>query len=116
NLEKARDDGSGRQRKELKGLTFAIVPESIVKYQKRDPTLNLMPITSIAPKLDVDRLIYVEVMDFTTQGGAAPGLFRGEAEVNISVVEVDAGRENAAVAFQEQGLKLIFPDFGPSEG
>ena len=73
NLEKARDEGSGRQRKELEGLQFTIVPESIVKYQKRDPTLNMRPITSIAPRLDVDRLIYVEVMDFTTQGGAAPG-------------------------------------------
>ena len=116
NLEKARDEGSGRQRKELEGLQFTIVPESIVKYQKRDPTLNMRPITSIAPRLDVDRLIYVEVMDFTTQGGAAPGLLRGEAQVNISAVEIDAARQNATVAFQEQALALAFPDFGASEG
>lgn len=116
NLEEARDRGNKRQKKELQGLSFPIEPASIVKYQKRDTTLNIAPILQVAPRLDVQRLIYIEVPRFTTQGGAAPGLLRGSAEISISVVEVDLQTKQARMAYQEQGLRLAFPPDGPAQG
>ena len=93
-----------------------IEPASVVKYQKRDPMLNTVPITQIAPRLDVERLIYVEVMDFTTHGGAAAGLLRGVAEVNLSVVEVDPVTKVARMGYEEQGMGFVFPPGSREEG
>jgi hypothetical protein len=109
NLETARDRGNRRQKRELEGVSFPIAPASVVKYQKRDPGLNMMPITQIAPRLEVERLIYVEVQDFTTQGGAAAGLLRGVATANISVIEVDPRTKAARPGFEEQGVRIVFP-------
>lgn len=116
NLEDARDRGNNRQKKELEGMSFPIEPASIVKYQKRDTTLNMAPILQVAPKLDVQRLVYVEVPRFTTQGGAAPGLLRGVSEISISVVEIDRQTKQARMGYQEQGLRLAFPPDGPAQG
>lgn len=116
NLEAARDTGSRRQKRELADSTFPIEPASVDKYQKRDPTLNMMPIAQIAPRLDVERLIYVEVMKFTTQGGAAAGLYRGVAEATISVIEIDPNTKKTNVAFAEQGVRFLFPPGAREEG
>lgn len=116
NLEQARDEGNRRQRRQLEGLRFPILPESIVKHQKTDPMLNLSPILQIAPRLEVQRLIYVEVVRFTTQGGAAAGLYRGVANLNISVVEIDPQTREARFGYQEQGVSVAFPPGGPEEG
>jgi hypothetical protein len=116
NLETVRDRGNRRQKRELEGTIFPISPASVVKYQKRDPGLNMTPITQIAPRLEVQRLIYVEIMDFTTQGGAAAGLLRGMATVNISVIEVDPRTKAARPGYEEQGVRLVFPPGSNEEG
>ena len=116
NLETARDKGSSRQKRELDGLKFTILPASVVKHQKRDPSLNLQPILQIAPKLEVERLIYIEFARFTTQGGSAAGLRRGVAYFNLSVVEVDLQTKTARFGYQEQGINITYPDFGPADG
>src|SRR5687768_16867542 len=116
NLETVRDRGNRRQKGELKETTFPIQPASVVKYQKRDPGLNMTPITQIAPRLEVERLIYIEVMDFTTQGGAAAGLLRGVATVNISVIEVDPRTNSARAGYEEQGARFVFPPGSREEG
>ncbi len=115
NLASVRDGGNNRQKRELAGISFPVEPASIVRYQKRDPTLNMAPITQIAPRLDVERLIYIEIANFTTQGGAAAGLMRGVANIDISVIEVDATGE-AREGFREQGVQVVFPRGGPAEG
>jgi hypothetical protein len=112
----ARDQGNRRQKGELAGVTFPIEPASVVKYQKRDPMLNMTPITQLAPRLEVTRLIYVEIMDFTTQGGAAAGLLRGLADVNVSVIEVDPATKLAKPGYEEQGISFTFPPGLGEEG
>ena len=116
NLEAARDNGTSRQRRELENMRFTILPASVVKHQKRDPMLNMAPILDIAPRLDVDRLIYIEITRFTTQGGTAAGLRRGVAEYNLSVIEVDPQTDKATFGYQEQGISAVFPTFGPADG
>ena len=114
NLETARDTGGAKE--ELAGVSFPIQPASIVMYQKRDPMLNMAPITQVAPQLDVERLIYIEITSFTTQGGAAAGLLRGVAGLNISAIEIDLVEKTAHEAYQEQGIELIFPPGEREEG
>ena len=124
-LEAARDVGSRGQQRALEETTFPIEPRSIVRYQKNDPLLNTLPVRDLAPRLGVERVIYVEVADFTTQGGAVVGLNRGTAEVGVTVVEIDApvvgGTSDKArvgvveTAYAEGGLELAFPP-GAAEG
>ena len=124
NLEAARDKGPGRARRNLKETTFPIRPESIERHQNNNPMLGSMPITQIAPRLDVDRVIYVEITRFTTQGGAAAGLYRGVATMNISVVEAPPAPATpgttrpaeGTIAFQDQNIQVAFPRRGPAEG
>ena len=124
-LETARDLGGRRQRKQVEGLSFPYPPASIVRYQVQNPTLNAMAIRDLAPRIGVDRVIYVELAHFTTKGGAVSGLLRGVAELNIDLVEVEGGGpaatrpaagDPATVAFTEQGIRVAFPTKGPSEG
>ena len=124
-IETARDLGSRRQRKQVEGTSFPYPPSSIVRYQKQDPALNALPIRELAPRIGVERVLYVEVADFTTNGGAVSGLLRGVAELNINLVETDgrpatatrpATGEPAKIAFVEQGIRVSFPPKGPSEG
>ena len=124
-IEAARDLGTRRQRNQVEQTTFPYPPSSIVRYQKQNPSLNAMAIRDLAPRIGVERVIYVEVADFTTQGGAVSGLLRGVADVNINLVETPGGPAAATrpesggkanVAFTEQGIKLAFPSKGPSEG
>jgi hypothetical protein len=116
NLEIARDKGSSRQKRELEGLSFSILPASVVKHQKRDPSLNMTPILHIAPRLGVERLIYIEIARFTTQGGTATGLRRGVAQFNLSVIEVDLQTKTASYGYQEQAIDVVYPSFGPVDG
>ena len=132
NLTQARDDGGNAAKRSLEGTSFPYPPESYVAYFKEDPTLAMTPIETLAPRFGARRVIYVEIGKFTTRGGAAAGLVRGVAEVNLVVYEVeepvtrdnpegsvaqtfDAG-SNAREVYRESGLEIVFPENVPDEG
>src|SRR5687768_9228015 len=69
--------GKGRESKTLVGTTFPVLPASIVRYQKDHPEIEAMPVTDIAPRLGVKRLIYVELEDFATRSNQQVALYRG---------------------------------------
>src|SRR5688572_17593639 len=100
--------------KELKGATFPVKPASIVKYQQDYPEIEAEPITDVAPRLGVARLIYIEVEDFSTRSPGAVELFRGSAEVSLRVVEVKDGV--GKVVYEENGITATFPEKVPAEG
>src|SRR5688572_33444626 len=56
-----------RESKTLGGTSFPVLPASIVRYQRDFPEIEAMPITDVAPRLQVSRLIYVELEDFSTR-------------------------------------------------
>jgi hypothetical protein len=101
-------------RPELKGATFPHIPASLVRFQQDHPELEQSPIVSVAPRLGVQRLIYVEVENFQTRSDQAVELYRGSASVSVKLVEVDGN--TAKVAYEETGQTVTFPRTAPPEG
>src|SRR5687767_8892083 len=106
--------GKGREAKTLVGTSFPVLPASIVRYQKDHPEIEAMPVTAIAPRLGVNRLIYVELEDFATRSEQSLSLFRGTAEATVKVVEVHNG--DVVVAFEQNNVQSAFPPKAPPEG
>ena len=94
-LQRAQAAGRG----ELKNTTFPHAPASLVRFQEDHPELERSPIVSVAPRLGVQRLLYVELENFQTRSDHAVELFRGSATASLRVVEVEGG--TAKVAYEE---------------
>jgi hypothetical protein len=109
-LQKAQKDGAD----ELKGTIFPVQPASIARYQRDHPAIETMPITEVAPKLGVTRLIYIEIESFSTRSESAMQMFRGNASATLKLIEVDNGQ--AKEAYTESNIRVVFPPKSPPEG
>ena len=103
-----------RESKTLAGTSFPVLPASIVRSQKDHPEIEAMPVTEIAPRLGVNRLIYVELEDFATRSDQSLALFRGTGEATVKVVEVH--NADAVVAFEQNNVQSAYPPKAPAEG
>lgn len=99
--------------KELEGATFAPA-ESTVRYQRDHPESDSEAITDVAPRLNITRLIYVELEHFSTRPEDSVELFRGSMTGNLRVIEVHNGK--AKVAYEEDGISVVFPKSSPEQG
>ena len=99
---------------ELKGTKFPRErgPEAILAYQRNYPGMS-DSILDVAPRLGVNRLIYVEVNDFELHPEEVPELFKGFLRANVQVIEVVNGK--ATIAHNEE-VKVTFPEKGPEVG
>jgi hypothetical protein len=100
--------------KELLGTTFPLRPASVVRFQKDNPGLDALPITDVAPRLGVTRLLYLEVEEFSTRSAMAASLFRGSITGTMRIVEINDGQ--AKVVYEENNISAIFPPKSPEEG
>lgn len=109
-LQRAQAAGRG----ELKAATFPHTAASLVRFQEDHPELERTPIVTVAPRLGVQRLLYVELENFQTRSDQTVELFRGSATVAVRVVEIENG--NAKVAYEASGLTVTYPPTAPPEG
>jgi hypothetical protein len=109
-LQRAQAAGPG----ELKSATFPHTPASLVRFQEDHPELARTPIVNVAPRLGVQRLIYIELENFQTRSDQSVELYRGSATALLRLVEVEAGK--AKVAYEESGLAVTFPPGARTEG
>lgn len=100
--------------KDLIGTTFPIHPESIVKYQQTYPQIDQMDISDVAPKIGVQRLIYIEIDDFSTRPDPQVELYRGSLSASIKVLEVQNGK--AKVAFTDNDVHVVYPKDSDEDG
>jgi hypothetical protein len=109
-------DAKGKnQAKVLLGATFPVLPASIIRYQMDHPELEAYPITDVAPKFGVSRLIYVEVEDFATRSDRSVELYRGSAKATVRVIEIDKDGK-AKIAFERPNITASYPPKAPPEG
>lgn len=99
--------------RELLGTTLA-APESVVRYQRDHPETETESIIDVAPRMDISRLIYIEVQQFSTRPEESLELYRGSLTANLKVLEITNGR--AKVAFQVDNMHVVFPPKSPEEG
>ncbi|WP_428939848.1 hypothetical protein [Fontivita pretiosa] len=98
---------------ELKGTTFPVAAASIARYQRDHPEIETIPITEVAPKLGVSRLIYVEIEKFSTRSESSLQLFRGSATATLRVIEVANGQGKEV--YTENNVSVVFPPKSPPE-
>jgi hypothetical protein len=99
---------------EFSGSSFPVLPASIVRFQRDHPDLEATPITDVAPRLGVTRLVYIEIQEFRTRSEDAVELFRGSISADVKVLEITDG--HAKVAYEVDGLRVVFPKASPEEG
>jgi hypothetical protein len=99
---------------EFKGTTWPVLPASIVRYQRDHPGIEALPITDVAPKLGVSRLLYVEIESFSTRGESSLQLYRGNATASVRVLEIEGKQSN--VVYEDRGIRAIYPQRSPPEG
>ncbi|HEX8324795.1 MAG TPA: hypothetical protein VF595_12880, partial [Tepidisphaeraceae bacterium] len=100
---------------DVKGVTFPYPPASFVKYQKEHPEIEALPITEVAGKLGVKRLIYVEINDLSTRADGGAALFLGRIDASMKIIEID-DKGVGTVGYGEEGIKTQFPEKAPREG
>ena len=105
-----------RKRRELHDAKFPYVPASVVRFQEDHPETQQQPITEVAPRLKVERVVYVEVESLQTRAGDSVDLFRGAATASVKVIEVDPATGHATTAYEESGISTTYPPKAPPEG
>jgi len=99
---------------ELKG-TYVVDAAKVIKWQKDHPEYDGRAIDEVGPILaahtGADRIVYVELVKFTTRDAMSDALLKGVAEANIRVAEITGSK--AKVAYEEVGIEALFPDKAP---
>ena len=98
---------------ELEGTKLAQA-ESVVRYQQDHPEMEAEAIADVAPRLNVDRLIYIEVQQFSTRPEESLDLYRGNITANLKVLEIANGK--AKQVFEDPAMHVSWPAKGPEEG
>lgn len=96
------------------GSTFPLSAQAVGQFQAQNPSAEFAPVESTAAKLNVSRLIYIELDDLTTRTDSAGDLFLGRAIASVKVVEVAGG--GGAVVYEERNIEVRYPPKAPPEG
>jgi len=86
-------------------------PASVVRYQREHPEVMSMPIAEVAPRLQAQRVVYVELEEFSAHSPEAVMVLKGNAKATLRVVEVNGAE--AKVVFEEPGIAAHFPPDRP---
>lgn len=99
---------------EVKDCRWNVQPASILKYQRDYPVTDITPITTTAPKLGVERLIYIEIQGLSTRAAASIQMYRGNLVTTVQVIEVNG--DTAVVGFEKSDVRAIYPPKSPPDG
>ena len=108
------DKGADSKEKGAPAAEF-INPASVVRFQRERPETEGQPIVKVAPRLGVNRVVYVEVENLDAHAPQSIMLLKGSAKATLRVVEV-APNGTATVAFEESGISVNFPPNAPEIG
>jgi hypothetical protein len=94
--------------------TKLVAAESVVRFQRDHPETETEAITDVAPRMNLTRLIYIEIEKFETRPAESVELFRGTLTGNLKVLEVTEGK--ARIVYEEPSISVAYPPKGPEEG
>jgi hypothetical protein len=102
--------------KDVLGLTFPFPPESFIRWQRDHPGSDFEPITEVAPRLHVSRLIYIEIDDFQTRASQTMAMYRGSASATIKVIAVAPDATVGKIIYEEHNVKVVYPKKANDDG
>jgi hypothetical protein len=83
----------------------------MIAYQDQTPNWEALPIKSIGAHFSADRVLYVEVVAYTTQAAGASDLLQGHMEANVTVYDTQIPGDGRV--FQDV-IDTYFPASGPA--
>jgi hypothetical protein len=85
---------------------------SVLRFQKEHPELEGRSITEYAHRISgIDRLIFIEIADFSTRNGTAVQLLKGGMTANVKVLEI--GDKSSKIVFEELHVQVNYPPKAP---
>jgi hypothetical protein len=104
------------RKSELRDTTFPYPAASVVRFQEDHPEILDQSITDVAPRLKVDRVIYIELQNLQTRADDSVDLYRGTAVASIKVIAVDGATARGKAVYEESNIAAAFPPDAPPEG
>jgi hypothetical protein len=98
----------------LKDVTYPYPAESYVRWQRDHPEADAQPVAQFAPRLNVQKLIYIEINHISTRTTSGVVLYRGSASASVRVFEIKDGK--AKEAWKEENISVTFPKHATAEG
>ena len=96
-----------RKKKHLEGARF-IDYRSVLRYQRDHPEIDGVSITEVAPRLNVSRVIYIEIERFELRSPMSIELLKGTSKATLRIVEVTDGV--AKIALEDSEVIAEFPE------
>lgn len=108
--------GEKPSEKTLGAIKFPVAPAAVVRFQDNHPENDTKSLAEVAPKLNVSRVIYIEVENLQTRSNAAVELYRGSAAATMKIIEVPEGGGLGKITYEESGIEAVFPPKAREEG
>lgn len=102
--------------KEVQNITFPYPTESFIRWQRDHPGSDYEPITNIATRLHVSRLIYIEIEDLSTRASQAMALYRGSASATVKVIACPPEAAVGKIIYEEHNIRVVYPRKSNEEG
>lgn len=90
------------------GASGVLPAAEVLKYQSQHPAWVAMPLNELARTLGVDRVVHIDVQEFTMTDPGNPYVYNGVASGTVHVVEVE-GEVPSEFAFSSP-VTVHFPD------
>lgn len=100
---------SGRLVEHVPGVTV-VNPQTVIQFQHENPEWLTLTYSELIERMDVDRLIIVDLAEYRTHDPGDKNLWRGKIVGNVGVIERDAiDPDNFSFYASEQAM---FPEDG----
>lgn len=86
-------------------------PDQLETFQNNNPHWTTWTYGELLKRLDVDRIVYVDLSEYTTHQSGDPYTWRGVVVANVGVASTDAPNTNNLVYRQQ--IKVIYPEDDP---
>lgn len=101
--------------KDVKDIRVPYPAASFVRWQRDHPEVESEPIALIAPRLHVERLVYIELNDLQTRVPNAVALYRGSVDASLKVFACDSDTAPAKLLYEER-IKATYPKASTDDG
>lgn len=95
----------------VKGITF-VPNKQIVDLQRREPKWDSVDPATLGKRFDADRVLYIEIGQYTTRDAESSYLLRGRIDANVSVW--DSGARDGKRLYQTR-IEAVFPPENSAE-
>lgn len=86
-------------------------PVQVIDFQRKNPYWMTLPYGQLAKRMNVDRVILIDLIQYSTHEPGNTHVWRGTAIANVGVIEADAENPNNLV--YQQNIRVQFPENQP---